>query len=128
MNDNETEQNVPISCLIDWKKCLFCQDNSGTLQCPALSKRKDNGAGYRTLIEDLCEFDKLGQLPLQFSLERLGDGAGAVETLCTNTACWHKSCRNQYNKTKLQRAKKRKCSEVGEDNNAKNGKKLRGYR
>ena len=123
MNDNETEQNVPISCLIDWKKCLFCQDNSGTLQCPALSKRKDNGAGYRTLIEDLCEFEKLGQLPLQFSLERLGDGAGAVETLCTNTACWHKSCRDQYNKTKLQRAKKRKCSEGGEDNNAKNGKK-----
>ena len=123
MNDNETEQNVPISCLIDWKKCLFCQDNSCTLQCPALSKRKDNGAGYRTLIEDLCEFEKLGQLPLQFSLERLGDGAGAVETLCTNTACWHKSCRDQYNKTKLQRAKKRKCSEVGEDNNAKNWKK-----
>ena len=123
MNDNETEQNVPMSCLIDWKKCLFCQDNSGALQCPALSKRKDNGAGYRTLIEDLCEFEKLGQLPLQFSLERLGDGAGAVETLCTNTACWHKSCRDQYNKTKLQRAKKRKCSEVGEDNNAKNGKK-----
>eukprot|EP00794_Sanderia_malayensis_P016479 gene16479-18117_t len=74
MSGNESSGAVKVSTLIDWRKCLFCKGISGNLQCPALSKRKDNGAGYRTLVEDLLEFEKLGQLPLEISLETLDDG------------------------------------------------------
>ena len=54
----------------DWNLCIICQEPKGEpLTCPAKSKRKDVGSGYRSLAGILAEFNELGELNLQ--LERL---------------------------------------------------------
>ncbi len=38
----------------DWEKCIVCQQiTSEVLKCPADSKRSIDGAGYKTLTENL---------------------------------------------------------------------------
>ena len=62
------------------------------------------GIGYSSLPESLIRFNELGQLPIH--LERLDEGNGIEMTMVANDAKYHKSCRLQYNNTKLQRAEK----------------------
>ena len=100
---------------MDWDKCVVCQQITGeVLKCPAVSKRSidGSGAGYKTLADNLLAFKKIDCLPSSmFSLVK--EGQDIEETLRSHKAKWHDSCRLQYNKTKLQRAAKRKASPAG---------------
>ncbi len=44
----------------DWEKCIVCQQiTSEVLKCPADSKRSIDGAGYKSLTENLLAFKKI---------------------------------------------------------------------
>lgn len=104
----------------DWDKCVLCQDVKGeALQCPATSRRKNAGAGYKTLAENLAAFKNINCLPSSI-LFRLG-WQNTEEILTSHKAKWHDSCRLQYNKTKLDRATKRHASsaESADDSTSK---------
>ena len=99
---------------MDWKQCIICQTTKKEgLKCPAKSKIIDAGAGYNTIVRDAREFSKIGVIVIKHL-----DVAG--EDICTilneNRASWHKSCRDLFNDTKLQRAKKRAVEDVEEQN------------
>ena len=87
---------------MDWWKCIICQKTKHkSLQCPANSTRKDPGIEYSTFIEVVKEFKKIGITVIQF----LDDTKHDIENvLLENKASWHKSCRDNYNNTKLERA------------------------
>ncbi len=85
---------------------MICQEPKGEpLTCPAKSKRRDVGSGYRSLAGILAEFNELGELNLQ--LERLDEGHEIEAAMVANNAQHHQSCRLKYNNTKLLRAQKR---------------------
>ena len=84
---------------------FYNKDSSDTLQCPALSKRTDSGIGYSTFVKNLFGFNELGCAPLNFKLP-IDDSL--EQKLKENAAKWHKGCKDNFNKTKLQRAEKRK--------------------
>ena len=98
---------------MDWKQCVICQKpQKETLKCPTNSKRKDASAGYDTLVGDAVEFEKLGIVVIkQFDLTR----QESSKILFDNKASWHKSCRDLFNDTKLQRTKKRTVADVEEE-------------
>ena len=99
----------------DWTKCIVCQEETNKrLECPAASKRKDAGAGYKSFTENLLRFSDIADIPGRISLERLDDGIGIESILCSRKASWHKSCRCKFNTTKLERAEKRKSSQYQE--------------
>ena len=99
----------------DLTKCIVCQEETNErLECPAASKRKDAGAGYKSFTENLLRFSDIAEIPGRISLERLNDGIGIESTLCSRKASWHKSCRCKFNTTKLERAEKRKSSQYQE--------------
>lgn len=107
------ELNEPMSSSelphTDWSKCIICQeDTDEVLKCPSYSKRDTSGAGYKTLAENLTAFDKIDCLPKTLNLSQLDEGEGIEETFRLHNAKFHDSCRLHYNKTKLQRAQKRK--------------------
>lgn len=98
--DSRDDTNVSIK----WHLCIFCQSNTSEhLECPAKSKASDSGKGYTTLVDCLKEFRNAEALPITIDLVIMD-----VETLKRHEASWHKSCRVQYNRTKLQRVLKRK--------------------
>jgi len=46
--------------LTDWNRCNICQTvTDENLQCPAESKRTDEGAGYISFSENLARFHEL---------------------------------------------------------------------
>ena len=93
-------------CTMDWNKCVLCQKGSPErLICPANSTE---GVGYKTMAENLEAFDKIGCLPRRLQLSQLDEGQGIETAFRLHQAKWHDSCRLQYNKTQLRRAKKRK--------------------
>ena len=97
---------------LDWELCVLCQaDKEESLQCPAATKRKDSGAGYKTFEDNMLAFSELGELPQDMDLQQLDEGQGIAATLAAHQAKWHKSCKVNYNTTKLQRAQKRGHSE-----------------
>jgi hypothetical protein len=53
-------------------------------------------------------FAELGELPSYVRLAALDEGQGVEATLKHHSAKWHKSCRDNFNTTKLNRAEKRK--------------------
>ncbi len=95
---------------MDWKLCFICQAYKAgeTLQCPAISKRKDVGASYSSFASNLEVFRIIGSVPGNLNLEHLDDGQGVEKTLVERQASWHKTCRNAFSNAKLERAKKRK--------------------
>ena len=93
----------------DWDKCVICQQVSGeVIKCPAGSKRSTEGAGYKSLADNLFDFKKINCLPSSM-FSWLKEGQDIKETLRSHKAKWHDSCRLLYNKTKLERAAKRKA-------------------
>ena len=77
---------------MDWGKCIICQKTKHeSLQCPVKSTRKDPGIGYSTFIKAVKEFKETGITVTQFLDETKHDI----------------SCRDNYNSTKLERAKKK---------------------
>ena len=100
----------PSRPAFNWEICCLCQDQNNTdpLQCPGDSKRSDRGAGYKSLSACLAVFQNLGALPSYICMSTLDEGEGVELTLNTRNAKWHKSCRDKFNNTKLNRALKRK--------------------
>ena len=84
------------------------------LECPADSKRKDAGVGYKSFTENLMRFSDIDELPVKILLERLDDDDGIEATLRCRKASWHKSCRCKFNATKLERAEKRRSDNFKE--------------
>jgi hypothetical protein len=78
-----------------------------------------HGAGYKTITDLLMGFNSIGCLPRTLNLSRLDDGDGIEATLRQHKAKWHDSCRLEYNKTKLQRAEKRKRPAEGDTDDSK---------
>ena len=104
---HEPSQDAQIT---NWNKCIICQtDTDENLQCPAESRRTDQGAGYITFSENLARFHELDSIPVTLDIRRLDEGKGVRTTLEERHAKWHKSCRIKFNTTKLQRAEKREC-------------------
>ncbi len=100
----------------DWSQCIFCQDStSEKLSCPAESKRKDVGAGYFTIADNIKRFEELGSLPMRMDTARLDEGNGIGDTLLARSAKWHLSCKVKFNATKLRRAEKRLSSSPSTD-------------
>jgi len=97
---------------VNWQLCIICQQDapSQALVCPSLAKKRLSGDGYVTLEKDLLGFESIGHLPSHIALRGLDDRSGIANTLRTNCARWHKSCRDALNATKLSRAQKRKFS------------------
>lgn len=94
---------------MDWKRCIICQKSTGeSLQCLANSKRKNAGTGYVSFVHNVEEFQRLGI--------KATDCEPPIDeqTLLQNKVCWHKSCRDRFNNTKLQREKKRRLDEDSE--------------
>ena len=89
---------------MDWGKCIICQKTKHeSLQCPANSTRKDPGIGYSTFIKAVKEFKEIGITLTQFLDETKHD---IENVLLENKASWYKSCRDNYNSTKLKKEKK----------------------
>ncbi len=85
----------------DWEKCIVCQQiTSEVLKCPADSKRSIDGAGYKTLTENLLAFKKIDCL-FSNKFPWLMEGQDIEEVLRRNKAKWHDSCTLLNNKTKL---------------------------
>ena len=96
---------------VDWTQCVLCQqDTEETLICPGFSRKQATGAGYKTLADSLLAFDRIVCLPKTINLSSLDEGEGIEFSFRCHNARWHDTCRLQYNKTKLQRAEKRKPS------------------
>ena len=95
-----------------------------TLQCPADSKRRDVGAGYQTLSNNIVKFSELGNIPLQINLASLDEGDGIETTFLRRKARWHKNCHSLFNASKLERVRKRVSLEE-ETNEASNHKYTR---
>lgn len=108
--DPDEPRTSSAQCLTtNWDLCVLCQEDTGEiLTCPANSSRSTEGAGYKTMAENLAAFDAINCLPETLKMSRLDEGEGVEETFRLHKAKWHDSCRLQYNKTKLQRAEKRK--------------------
>lgn len=99
----------------DWTLCILCQrKTSETLQCPIKSTRKDVGAGYKYIAENLRKFHELNAIPPDINVHHLNVSLGLEDTLHEHGASWHKSCRNKVNSAKLLRACKRKSEESQE--------------
>lgn len=105
--------------------CIICQINQEEkLICPAKnSDKKACGAGYRSLVEDLKDFAETDELPP--CLQYLCDIDDFEKNLLQQSAVVHKSCRVMYNKTKLQRALKRKHLEQHDDSSTDISKRTR---
>ena len=87
-----------------WKLCIICQQEcpGQALVCPTLAKKRICGDGYVTLENDLLGFHELGLLqPTSIKLDLLNDGSGIANTLRSNNACWHKSCRDEMHQMPL---------------------------
>ena len=73
-SERSTEQTEPRR-EIDWKLCVLCRTTtSEPLVCRANSKRKDAGAGYKTLALNLSELQELYENPFGFDISELESG------------------------------------------------------
>jgi len=61
-----------------------------------------------TIEGDLASFHEAGELNVVVGWKHLDDGNGTAWTLDSHCAVWHQSCRDSFNKTKLNRILKRK--------------------
>ena len=104
------QHETSMHCLTtDWSKCALCQaETSEVFHCPSESRRDTQAAGYKTIADLLAGFSRIGCLPRTINISRIDNGEGIEATLNQHNAKFHDSCRLLYNKTKLQRAEKRK--------------------
>ncbi len=83
---------------VNWSLCCLCQTNDGgEIRCPAKSKRKDIGAGYKSLSDALSQFEGSYNGPINIPQSLLND-ANLQQTLMTNHAIFHKSCFNKLSR------------------------------
>ena len=75
----------------DWDKCVLCQEITGeVLKYPAGSKCSMDGAGRKTLADNLLAFKKMDCLPSSIFF-RLKKGQDIEETFRSHKARWHDS-------------------------------------
>ena len=80
-------------CLTGWKLCVLCQmDTKRGLECPARSSKAPIGSGYKSLTEQLIQFEMQGCMPVYMYIKRLDHGDGIEATMMRHHACWHKAC------------------------------------
>ena len=99
----------------DWTKCILCQETTAKpLQCPENTRRSDIefGTGYRTLANNIIQFNELSSLPISIDIERLDEGSRIAPTLIEHKTRWNKTCKNKFSTLKLQRIEKRKNQET----------------
>ena len=103
-SESSTEQTEPRR-EIDWKLCVLCRTTtSGPLVCPANSKRKDAGAGYKTLaLLSLSDLQELDENPSLLSVATMLLGTSHAETILT--ALRSKELQNGKGKMKIIQAK-----------------------
>ena len=106
---------------MDWNKCIICQQISKeSLQCPANSKRKDVGSGYVSFARSLEQFQSFGVSVTYCEIDLADTNRKLEQVLLENKARWHKSCRDNFNSTKLGRVK-RKVRDKGDGEEAEEG-------
>ena len=102
------------TALIDWKLCAICQqDTEEKLDNPSIAKYRgsDKECGYKLFAENILEFHQIDALPEDIDIVKWDSGDSIEATLRTNQAVWHKSCRNRFDKQKLQHVQKKKSKE-----------------
>ena len=72
---------------------------------PTRSTRSDVGIGYKTVANLLQRAEEKCYNPfaINIDLSRFDNGGGIEETLISNTAVWHKSCRSKLSEYKIER-------------------------
>lgn len=106
--DGTAAPGESVQSVLNWDYCILCQCvTNEALQCPKYTERDDVRAGYRSLATSLTKFNDIGALPTSVRLSEFDEGAGIEAAFNAHNAKWHKSCRNLYNTTKLNRALKR---------------------
>ena len=81
----------------DWDICFLYQQNSREkLICPSKRTQKDNHVGYKTLVDDLLQFESNGSLDLSLN------GLVENENSLSKQASFHETCRNRYDRYHLQ--------------------------
>lgn len=98
---------------IQWDLCMLCQKKTGeNLTFPGRNTKPDKNSGYGKVAEHLEEFHRLGRVPLGVDVLSLDDGSGLKETLINRAAGWHRSCYFEFSLSRLERARKRPCSDM----------------
>ncbi|XP_065670919.1 uncharacterized protein LOC136089121 [Hydra vulgaris] len=97
---------------INWELCILCQRVSPE---PLIIPKE---AGYKTLSENLIEFDNHEALPPTTRLDKISDGKELLHALIVNKAKYHKLCRNKYDSQKLQRIIERNQNVQDDSENA----------
>ncbi|KAL9982064.1 hypothetical protein ACROYT_G010854 [Oculina patagonica] len=106
---------------MDWNKCIICQKSSKeSLQCLANSKRKDVDSGYVSFARLLEVFQSFGVSVTYCEIDLVDSNRKLEQVLLENNARWHKSCRDNFNSTKLGRVK-RKVRDNGDGEEAEEG-------
>ena len=86
---------------------MFCQEHTkSNLQCPARTT-KTSAVGYKTLQDQLVQFEKFGHVPMDLDIKSLDDGNGIEAMMIKHRACWHTSCPLKFNETKIDRVERR---------------------
>ena len=100
---------------MDWALCIICQKSTHEdVRCPLNGPGDgDKSKVYASFLANVNEFRRIDQLPVSLKFEE----DITVELLVNCQAKWHKSCYLKFNDNKLQRARKRECSQSTDDEN-----------
>ncbi|CAC5423563.1 unnamed protein product [Mytilus coruscus] len=112
-----------------WKRCVSIDNDKvcyneklyaeyETLQCPSSAKQSDTSAGYKTLSENLEQFNEINCLQTSLDLNKLNDGSGIQNTLIKSNAKWHEKCRLKFNTSELKSAQKRQHKDISDEGRA----------
>ena len=111
--DNSTSIHSKKPCLIDWKLCTFCQnDTKEGFECSAGNLKSPIGSGYKSLAEHLVQFQMHDYMPLDIDIKRLHDRDGIEATMMRHSASWHKVCQVKFSQSKLERLEKKLSEKV----------------
>lgn len=93
------------------------QEKKEELKSPDANPARRECDGYHNIATNVPLFATIRALPLPLDVERLDEGPGIKQTLRSNKAVYHQSCRLLFSNSKLERAKKRTAneSEFGSD-------------
>ena len=70
---------------MDWKLCALCQtEKKEKLQCPASSKRKDVGAGYKYIAGNIQQLIDINALAFPIKVSYMNNGSGMANTILKN--------------------------------------------
>ena len=85
------------------------------LECPARSSKAPVDSGYKSLAENLIQFQMHGCMSPDLDIKRLDDGDGIEATMMNHHACWHKACRVKFSQTKLELLERRLAGEKNKE-------------